>query len=143
MDSTLKKEFLINGQGVKVSLRKCWTRYEKGKKYNGDCIKSIKGLIGFFVFDGKIFVFINTNVFDVDDVKISNQLIGKYRIFTITVDGKILFKKKYRAKTGYDLNYFYPTEEEDVDHFLWMSNVLNDAGRRKVILKYQVDSKVA
>ena len=95
------------------------------------------------MFDGKIFVFINTNVFDVDDVKISNQLIGKYRIFTIIIDGKILFKKKYRAKTGYDLNYFYPTEEEDVDHFLWMSNVLNDAGRRKVILKYQVDSKVA
>ena len=111
MDTALKKDFVINDQGVKVSLRKCWTRYEKGKKYNGFCIKSIKGLIGFFVFDGKIFVFINTNVLYVDDVIISNQLIGKYRIFTIIIDGKILFKKKYRAKTGYDLNYFYPTED--------------------------------
>jgi len=135
----MKKEFMINGQITKVDLQTRWTGFEKGKKYNGDCVKSGEELIGYFVFDGKIFVFINNNVFDVDDVKITNQLVGEYRTLTITADSKILFKTEYRALTIYE----YDINEEDADDFLWISEVLNDAERRKVVLKYCIDSKVA
>jgi len=140
----MKKEFSINGQITKVDLRETWVKpYKKGGKYNGACIKSDEELIGFFVFEGKILVFINNSVFGVDDLKIENQLAGEYRTLTITADNKTLFKTEYRAQTGYDMNYFFPTYEEDVDEFLWIAEVLNDAERRKVILKYDIDSKIA
>jgi hypothetical protein len=142
--SVLKKEFTIkDGQIARVNLRKCWTRYEKGRKYNGHCIKSGKELIGFFVFDRRIFVFINNNVFDVEDVKISNELIGENRTLTMAINGKILFERDYLAETGYDVNLTWTTEEEDVDDFLWISNVLNNIERREVMLKSCIDSKVA
>ena len=137
----MKKEFTINGQDVEVDLQEIWIKpYKYDKKYNGACVKSDEEIIGFFVFGGRILVFLNDNVFDVDDIKIANQLAGEYRTLTIIADGKTLFKKEYRAQTGYDMNYFFPTEEEDVDDLLWIAEVLNDPERRKIILQHSIDS---
>ena len=140
----MKKEFTINGQIIEVDLQEMWIKpLRNGEKYNGSCIKSDEEFIGFFVFGGRILVFVNDNVFDVADIKIVNQLAGEYRTLTIVANGKTLLKKEYRAQTGYDMNYFFPTEEEDVDDLLWIAEVLNDAERRKVILRHKLDSIIA
>ncbi len=62
---------------------------------------------------------------------------GECRVFTASQDGVMLVKVTYSPNKPFW--NFYPVDDEDVDGFLWVHNVLSSAERRAIFVKHNGD----
>ncbi len=65
------------------------------------------------------------------------QQDGESRIFTASQDGVTLANVTYLP--GKPFRNLFPMDDEDVDGFLWIHNVLSSAERRAVFIKHNTD----
>lgn len=130
----MKKTFILaNGQKVQTTLHNSEAPFSSFIKHTGHYIKTGSDSLGFFLFESKIYVFINEDVYDLSCLKIKNILLNGRREFILSLQSNTLFQKEYYAEKDYDINPFWPTEEEDVDVFLWFYNVLTNTERVEII----------
>ena len=130
----MKKKFTLpTGQKIKAFLHKAASPYKKGQKLSGHYLKVDKTSIGFFKVDLAIYVFLDCSVYPLSTLSILNTMIDDTRVFTISSGSEILLEKKYKAERNFDINPFWPTDEEDVDNLLWFYNVLTNTDRIEVI----------
>ena len=91
--------------------------------------------MGFFRVGAELYFFID----DLADLPAAFTLENKNeeskRRFTIKHSGSTVFERCYPAETDYDVNPFWPTEEEDVDPLLWLTNIMNSPERTEVIIE--------
>ena len=138
MEKTFK---LPDGSIVKASLREKAEFKDPSKTYAGTILKASKAELGFFVSNREIYVFVNEEVFRLEDLSITNTLQDKKfltrekRLFRILKSSREVLQEEYPASKEYDVNPFWPTEEEDVDDLLWFTQVLNRHERRLVMLE--------
>lgn len=145
MEKTFK---LPDGSIVKASLCEKAEFKDPSKTYAGTILKASKAELGFFVSNREIYVFVNEEVFRLEDMSITNTLQDKKlltrqkRVFRILKSSQIVIQEEYPASKEFDVNPFWPTEEEDVDDLLWFTQVLNRHERRLVLLEnYRVAEK--
>jgi len=77
------------------------------------------------------------------EFSLQNTIESGTRTFSIQYKQAVVFAAVYPAETSYDVNPFWPTDEEDVDPFLWLFNVFSSADRIKVILENHSCSEAA
>ena len=136
----------LPGIGVsKISLRHVNTSsIDKSlykEAYNGDFILTESGPIGFFSFNNLFFVLVNQNAYTPNEqLKVTNEITGDNRVLKITYCGHIIYEYQYKARTDWGINQFWPEEEEDVDHLLWFSNIVNNNERHAVIVETRKNS---
>ncbi len=130
------------GGEVLATLRNMTKTGHESGKFSGCRLAADKTEFGFFVFRSQIYVFVEDKVFPLSGVAISNEIQEKRHLFSrqkrllkILHDSQELISTQYRMQKKYDTNPLWPTEEEDVDHYLWISAVLNDPERVDVIIE--------
>ena len=146
MEKLLK---LPDGKIVKASLRRKADFNKPSGTYSGTVLNTSKIELGFFVSNRELFVFMNDEVFRLEDLTITNTLQDKKislsrpkRVFRISKGSRVLIQEEYPASKNYDVNPFWPTEEEDEDDLLWFTQVLSLHERRLVLLeKYREAEK--
>jgi len=139
----MKRNFKIpDGRLVQTTLRNMHGLWDSSGDCNGCRLKAKKKEFGFFVFEGSLYVFIDNSVLELSSVTISNEIIEKKsllsnqkRILRVCKGKQQLICTEYKRKKKFDNNPFWPTDEEDADFYLWISNVLNDPERVQVLLE--------
>ena len=134
----MKMRFTLpNGECVEANLfdHSSAAEWKKEMEWAGHVVNAESSKIGFFRYENEIHVFVDGLVDYLANFEISNQKNDKTRRFRIAYRGQSIIDISYEAEEHYDINPFWPTDEEDVDDLLWFDLVLESDSRRQVILE--------
>ncbi len=131
----MEKTFIINGIPVFAKLLDHDKSYRKNYKHTGHCFKVENSLVGFFKYNDRLYCFVDDTVGPKEQFHFQNRIEKENRFFSIELNGQQILKTEYPRKKNFDLNPFWPTDEEDVDPALWSSLILNSAERISIILE--------
>lgn len=91
-------------------------------------------LFGLYAENGLGWLIICGKLFQCDSrITTQNVAIDNQRLFQVIEDDSVIFEVKYTPKKPYW--NFFAMEDEDVDNFLWLHNVISTPLRREILLK--------
>jgi hypothetical protein len=115
------------------SRRRVLTRCEVDIPTSGFFFDLYATTFGLAVSQGALFVLLQNRLVPFGPgFKTQMEVNGEYRVFTASRDAEVLVRVKYLpAKPFWN---FFPMEDEDVDGFLWIHNVLSSAERQRIMI---------
>jgi len=111
------------------------TKPEKDIPTNGFFFDHDAATFGLGVSQGTIFVLLRDRLLTYrPELQTQNQVSEEGRIFTVNDNGVTIVQIAYMPAKPF-WNFFY-MEDEDVDGFLWIHNVLSSSERRAILIEH-------